>query len=474
MPPISDFLAAAAASVHKQAEQMAGRHECPIRLSLVAAPREIAIACRADADGIAYRLCEQVAGSALHGKLAATHILLARAWHAGLRGSFLLSVRDVPLSRAPCLAYSSSRPDDVLIPDNQFLASRGYADVRALARDRPWADRDPTIYWRGTTNGFNLQGGDRIAWVRHLAGVPGFDARLTGLCIGARALMPDQGARLAVQLTAEGLMGAPVPFDVHLDYRHHLDLDGTANSFPGLMKKLIIGGAILKQRTGYRQWYYDRLVDADAVIWFTDPADLVRKGHALQADPPRGADLAARARAFGADMDFESELNRCAADLVARAPTLTPDRDPDQAAATPLEPDQLTQPGLLGMVAEWLYGCGDKAGASRILHRALTIEPEGVLAPIYRESRAGLMYRLGMIEAETGNLAAADNTLRRARMLDPAHADLEMSWALVQFRRGLRTKALTVGRRGLRTCPNLAHGWRLMTAMGDTASDPSS
>ncbi len=63
------------------------------------------------------------------------------------------------------------------------------------------------------------------------------------------------------QLLAAGLMKSRVPWKQLNRYRFHIDIDGHANSYAGLFRKLLSGGLVLKVASPecYRQWYYDSL-----------------------------------------------------------------------------------------------------------------------------------------------------------------------------------------------------------------------
>jgi len=65
-------------------------------------------------------------------------------------GDGVTAGRDIP----PCLAFSSARPQDLLIPDPHFLQTSGYKEDRTLIDDHSpdWGDRLEQAFWRGGLN----------------------------------------------------------------------------------------------------------------------------------------------------------------------------------------------------------------------------------------------------------------------------------------------------------------------------------
>jgi len=118
---------------------------------------------------------------------------------------------------------------------------------------------------------------------------------------------PDDAGPEWAEIEAAGLAAPFTPIETFVRQRVHVDIDGNSNSWPGLMSKLLLGGAILKVRSPYAQWYYDRL--DGAVSWVA--ADLSDLGTAVERlGAGEAARLAAGAEALAAAMTYEAEVDR--------------------------------------------------------------------------------------------------------------------------------------------------------------------
>lgn len=229
------------------------------------------------------------------------------------RGCVNISLWDAGL--APGLAFCSNRPDCILVPDNLFVSTRGYEDLRRSYAQHPvaWAQRRPVAFWRGTTTG---RPQDPARGWKSLPRIQ--------LCELARdhADLLDAGIAAIVQiddptagewLEREGLLreyASPQSFN---RYRYQIDIDGNTNSWPGLFQKLLTGSPVLKVASadGYRQWYYDRLLPWENYVPVAaDLSDLVDKIRWLRTNDHRALAIGERGRALALSLDYETELKR--------------------------------------------------------------------------------------------------------------------------------------------------------------------
>ncbi|HVI52672.1 MAG TPA: glycosyl transferase family 90 [Candidatus Sulfotelmatobacter sp.] len=219
------------------------------------------------------------------------------------------------------IAYSSARPDTVLIPDPFFFLHDNYGRLRdyVLQQGKPWRQRQDKLFWRGSASGHQT-GGDDAGWgwhprveVCHRAQVSPLAERLDIALVSLHQIAEEP---LRQKITEAGLTRLGVSPNHFAEYRYLLDMDGWTNAW-SLLHKLIMGAAIVKIASpgGFRQWYYDRLVpwrnyvpiaadlsDFDAVTeWiFTHPAECetiaaegAALGEAIQLEPE--TDAAAKA-----------------------------------------------------------------------------------------------------------------------------------------------------------------------------------
>lgn len=173
-------------------------------------------------------------------------------------GTVVINFNDAGVE--PGLAFSANSSDYVLIPDSDFFASRGYAEARAFfdQNRQPWHRRSEAVFWRGSAVGhwdLPLLELPRVQLCRTaLAAEPGlFDVALVETF--------GMSSSDTEQLQEAGLMKSRVPWKQLNQFRFHIDIDGHANSYAGLFRKLLSGGLVFKVASpeNYRQWYYDRL-----------------------------------------------------------------------------------------------------------------------------------------------------------------------------------------------------------------------
>ena len=201
----------------------------------------------------------------------------------GGRGHFVLDVDDCADPGERVVGFSGPPERTFLVPDQIFLATDGYADLRKAyaARARPLAARDDEIFWRGRSTG-TLSAGEtwtalpRVAFVAEARRIA---AARPELKIDVGLVTTDEGSGKApwAELVARGLTAEFVPIERFAEKRVHVDVDGNSNSWPGLFSKVLLGGPLLKvaSRDGAAQWYYDRLVDAETLLFVNaDLSDL--------------------------------------------------------------------------------------------------------------------------------------------------------------------------------------------------------
>ncbi len=172
-------------------------------------------------------------------------------------GGIVVNVGDV--GSKPGLAFSENRAQFFLVPDSEFLRSKGYANVRHhYARNEvAWGNRQPTAFWRGSTTG--RPDAPELGW-RSLPRIKlcvMAQADTTGLFDVGISKVDLFGGDPGREIPASGLMRSHVPATEFQRYKYQIDIDGHSNSWPGLFLKLLTGSPVLKvaSRRGFRQWY---------------------------------------------------------------------------------------------------------------------------------------------------------------------------------------------------------------------------
>lgn len=213
----------------------------------------------------------------------------------------------------------------ILIPDNEFVQSRGYQKLRALTHEVPdFAARRDVVLWRGSSTG----GAGAVSLPGMSAGTPGLLAR-TRLCLLLKDVagcdvrlsgIAQSGDVLTdVRRLAEaGILGHYINPLEWLNVRYHIAIDGNTLAWSSTFTRLLMGCCIIKPDSaeGYRQWYSSRLRPWQHYVpASTDLDDIVERIEWCRSNVKAAAEIAANGRALALSMDWESELSKAARDI---------------------------------------------------------------------------------------------------------------------------------------------------------------
>jgi hypothetical protein len=225
-------------------------------------------------------------------------------------GSIFINLDDA--AEADGIAFCSNRDRQILIPDTDFLESKGYIKTRNHFDANPvgWEQRRSVAFWRGNTTGIrsghSLRDIPRIQlceicsdpMVSHL-----FDVGLSGL-----AQIPKAEHN---SLKTSGLMRAYAPILSSNQYKYQIDIDGNSNAWAGLFQKLLSKSAVLKVASphGFRQWYYDRLIPWEHFVPVeSDMTDLVEKTQWLIANDHKAMLIGQRGAELASNLPYDLEI----------------------------------------------------------------------------------------------------------------------------------------------------------------------
>lgn len=252
-------------------------------------------------------------------------MLRASALAAGRPGRVRLHLNDG--AQKPGLGFCARSEKVVLVPDPDFLRSRGYATARAHLAANPiaWADRHPIALWRGASNGHRAQGEGWRTLQRVRLCESARDPALFDVGIASNTLPRDDPGR--AELPASGLMRAPIDAHRFAEYRYQIDIDGFTNAWSGLFHKLLTGSTVLKIASpgSWRQWYYDRLIPWEHFVPVSaDLGDLEEKVRWLAAHDDQAARIGAAGQALALGLAYEGELEAAAHRIAAQTSAQSP------------------------------------------------------------------------------------------------------------------------------------------------------
>jgi hypothetical protein len=225
-----------------------------------------------------------------------------------LLGEVNLNIED--FSESSGLSFSSAREDSFLIPDTDFLQTRGYADFRdAVDRNSPkWSERVPTAFWRGSSTGLIWAVGSWQELPRIRLSEIGktrpdlIDAGISNIV---------QIEHFAGEIEAAGLMRSPVPASEWGKYRYQIDVDGNSNAWAGFFQRLLTGSPVLKAASpfGFRQWFYHHLQPwVHYVPIAADFSDLIEKIEWLNAREQLAELIGRQGQELASAMTYGSEM----------------------------------------------------------------------------------------------------------------------------------------------------------------------
>ncbi len=252
-----------------------------------------------------------------YSRIAGVLALAANAPLNGLRA--VADISDGEDSAPGLLSFCSRDPRAILIPDYQFVATRGYEDYRELANASrmKWSERRDRIVWRGSTTGTgkistdNLSADDpdlllRVRLCLRAKGIPGCDVKISAI---AQSNNPTQDEQ---RLARAGILGEYIsPLAWHT-FKFAIDIDGNSNAWTNLFTRLIMGCCVLKVASplGFRQWYYS---DLEAWTHYVpvrpDLSDLTDQIVWCRNNANECSRIAANGQAFAMARTWERELD---------------------------------------------------------------------------------------------------------------------------------------------------------------------
>jgi len=214
--------------------------------------------------------------------------------------------------------YCSNNICDTLIPDYEFLRTRGYYNLRHR-QVLLWNSKESVCYWRGSNHGvqyfINHENNPRIIATRISLSNPQLvDAGI----VHARA--GGCHSWVSGYYKAQGYFSDAKPQDAMYSFKYLLVIDGVSNTWPGLFSAMLSGGVplIVESRDGFRQWFYNELVPwINYVPIKSDLSNLIEVVEFLKENDIFAMSIAQKARALALSWDYDKGLE-FAADAIYR------------------------------------------------------------------------------------------------------------------------------------------------------------
>lgn len=179
------------------------------------------------------------------------------------------------------IAFCSNRNDQLLIPDTEFIETKGYGTAREYFRTNliPWKDRDAIAFWRGSTTGVRSGNSWRDIPRVQMCEICNAEAVSEIFNVGLSGLAQIPNHELS-EVRHSGLIRDYFPILSSNRFKYQIDIDGNTNAWAGLFQKLLSGSAVLKIKSphDFQQWYYDKLISWEHFVPVeADMSDLVEK-----------------------------------------------------------------------------------------------------------------------------------------------------------------------------------------------------
>lgn len=228
------------------------------------------------------------------------------------------------------VGFCASDPDICLIPDGNYLLEAGLLRLRTeIARSQPaWADRSPTIFWRGSTTGRPRPPGSYDAVANPLAILPRLDmcerlsrGRHRARCDVGVSRIVQIGDPALVALVEERLLRPFVEPVDQLAYRHQIVIDGNSSAWVRFPAALAMGACVLLVASphGYRQWFYDQVVPWTHVVPVaSDLSDLEERVDWVLTHDAEAEAIAGRGRELAARLMLDEIVDACVSRLELR------------------------------------------------------------------------------------------------------------------------------------------------------------
>ncbi len=180
-----------------------------------------------------------------------------------------------------------------LVPDPYQV--QGYGGAASVLDAVPWAQKQPTLFFAGTTTGDRDPA--RNARIRACVWALDQPRDVARFTITSVAQMHPQAVLAAVPRFRE-VIGPYVPLHEHHRYRYQVNLAGNTACWSRVPMVLASGSVLVHVRHPDALWYYPLLRDGEHYVGVDGLGDLLRVRTACEADPARCQRIVQAGNAF--------------------------------------------------------------------------------------------------------------------------------------------------------------------------------
>lgn len=222
--------------------------------------------------------------------------------------SFIFGFDDINY-RDDGIYYCSNKSSDVLVPDYEFLRTKGYQDRRRTP-ELNWDQKIGKCYWRGSDYGVSFyidpKNNQRVRVATMSNMRPDLlDAKITAdRAFGCEGLNGFYRASL--------ILSEPAPQSAMEKYKYLLVIDGVSNTWPGTFSAMLSGGCpiIVQSPECFKQWFHHLLTPwVNFVPVKHDLSDLIEVIEYLSRNDLLASRIAGRAEELALSITYEKAID---------------------------------------------------------------------------------------------------------------------------------------------------------------------
>jgi hypothetical protein len=187
-----------------------------------------------------------------------------------------------------CYCRHKGDTEAVLIPDSEFLGTRGYVELKKEIdfKNIPFNRKLNIAYWRGNRTGIGYKKYSKYLLSQR------------EMCVNLNS--PNIDAKFSINTDKSEF----------LRHKFLIDIDGEVNAWSGLFWKLYSGSVVIKIESHWEQWYYPLLKPWENYVPVKgDLSDFSEVMERLLKDPELCLKISRNGRRLAESLTYENVLN---------------------------------------------------------------------------------------------------------------------------------------------------------------------